>query len=261
MNPSRTHQGSVPIGLLIVTSIIALLAITIGLNLATNVRSAFADAPTGTISASVSGTTVNLSGTWNFVGCKPENKSKVVGFGLFLAGNNPIAGPSLDTTMHFADPFGQNPCTSTSGTWSDVHTLTAGSHEICVVFYDPHVKNFDKSGDHSLVLTGPQRNKDNSFEKNLNSFPAGTCVGVVVPPSPPPPPGSPGPAGPPGPTAPPAVAQAVSAPAQLPTTGGEPTAAVGSLVGPLGLAVASFLLLGGGIAAARATRRRKEGRE
>lgn len=254
MNRRRLHFASATGGLLVFASLLSLLAIVVGANLFANVSPAFADAPTGSVSASVSGTTVNLSGSWNFAACEPENKKKVVGFAIFIDGNTPIAGPSLDSQMHFASPFGSNPCTSTPGTWSDSHTLAPGSHQICGVFYDPHVGKFDDTGGHSLILAGPDRNDDNSFEKNAGAFPQGTCLDVVVPP----------PAlatSSPVTAAQPQAQSAVAAPARqagvpqaLPDGGGEPSAGVAGLGQPtivlavlaltliVGLATASSLL-------------------
>ena len=247
MNRRRLHFASATGGLLVFASLVSLLAVAVGASLFADVSPAFADAPTGTVSAAISGTTVSLSGSWNFPACEQENKKKVVGFGVFIDGNTPIAGPSLDSQMHFAIPFGSNPCTNTPGTWSDSHTLAPGSHQVCVVFYDPHVGEFDETGDHSLILAGPDRNNDNSFEKNGDAFPQGTCLNIAVP-SP-----APAQAAPPSPPVIAPQAQAAAAapaaagvPQALPNGGGEPANGVAALGDPaIVLAVLALTLIVG----------------
>jgi hypothetical protein len=133
--------------------------------------------PTSIVAADQGGGSVSFSGTWSWPGCGGSNN--LVGFALFVSPNNPATeGAPLDARVEVM-PGG---CQGTSGTWGpDTHSLSPGNYTVCVVMYDVHSVNIGGTGAHSDDPDGSDRNKDNSWDNNLNMFQPEGCGVVVVP--------------------------------------------------------------------------------
>lgn len=141
---------------------------------------------------------LSASGTYSSA---PTGGSKRVGFALFIDGANPVTPGvgSLDgvdtNTMHVLPTP-----TTASGAWSDnSHTLVTAPATVCVVIYDVHTDKIGDDGNHSDIPAGSDRNEDNSYERNHDSFPADSCVTPTIvsnPPSTPPTGGGPSGGGP-----------------------------------------------------------------
>lgn len=121
---------------------------------------------TGSISATFNTSTGLLSVSGTYVGA-PTGGNKSVGLGLFINGATPSSpgSGSLDgintNTMHILG-------TSSSGSWSDDHTLSLEStpSQICAVIYDVDSNKIGQSNGKNDIPAGSNRNTDNSYENN-----------------------------------------------------------------------------------------------
>ncbi len=176
--------------------VIGLLALLLAAALIIVPFPARADSPTPTsISAVYNVVTgqLDVEVMWEFDIC-PDSK-KGVGIAIFIDGSNPVSPStgSLDgvdtNTMHVVTV----PCTSSSGTFSDTHSLPPAATPaiVCAVVYDPHVDDVGEDSGHNDIPAGSDRNTDNSYEKKIGSKPedsysAEACVAMflVVPETP-----------------------------------------------------------------------------
>ena len=83
-------------------------------------------------------------------------------------GQSYLVGTPNDNTVHTNGDCGAPGGPGVQGTWGPIsHTYAApGQYEVCVVTYDIHRGDEGKVGGHGLIAGGPDRNKDNSVEKN-----------------------------------------------------------------------------------------------
>ena len=145
---------------------------------------------------------LTLAGTGTFSAC--PNKDKAVGFAIFINGANPVNpgsgaldGVGVVNSMHPANMSNYVfPCQSPYTWGPDSHAVATPPSIACVVIYDVHEGDLPpKTGGHSTVGAGSNRNDDNSFEKNGDSYPSGACATPSVPtPTPAPSPTPPAPA-------------------------------------------------------------------
>jgi hypothetical protein len=149
-----------------------------------------------TINATYSNGVLTASGTYTWSEC-PSSK-KAAAFAIFVDGASPdspgtgaLYGADDPDTMRPVDMTGYVfPCV-TSGDWGpDMHPLPSAPQQVCVVLYDVHDDNDDKlppkTGKHSTVGAGTDKNKDNSYNKSGPSKPAdsygpGACTVPVAP--------------------------------------------------------------------------------
>ncbi len=131
---------------------------------------------------------LTVSGTYSGAPCDNEKRP---GFAIFIDGNNPKSGASLEgaentNTVHLL-PL---PCNS-SGGWTDTHILDVAPSIVCVAMYDVYGNESDNDDDdddeqlHNDIPAGSDRNKDNSYEKESEdkpkkSYGANSCTSPFV---------------------------------------------------------------------------------
>ncbi|MBI4469533.1 MAG: HYR domain-containing protein, partial [Acidobacteria bacterium] len=116
-----------------------------------------------------SGTGVlTVSGTYEGATC---NANKSVGYALFINGSDPInpGTGSLDgagtNTMHLLPA----PCSS-SGSWSDTHTLASAPSTVCIVLYEVNNNRIGLDNGLNDIAAGANHNTSNSFEQNGSTY-------------------------------------------------------------------------------------------
>ena len=174
---------------------------------------AAADAPDITgATATVTGNTVTISGSWAWTTHHSDCNTDRAGAGISVDWNDPNAAGNHVTTLNgvsidVGTPTDNNVHTTSGGTGTGFtcgtfngsyntgafggisHTYTGAlPATICALAYDVHGKNGVPSGIKDTTAGGANHNDDNSAEKN-GATPAGnTCAAIPVTPPPPPPP-------------------------------------------------------------------------
>ena len=126
---------------------------------------------------------LTTSGTYSWGPC--PQAGKFVGFAIFINGATPVSpgtgaldGSGAVNTMHPANMSSYVTCAATGSWGPDSHTLASAPTSVCVVMYDVHSDVMPpKTGSHSTVGAGSNRNDDNSYEKNspTNSYSSLSC--------------------------------------------------------------------------------------
>ena len=152
------------------------------------VATVFADAANpDTVNVQIDGSTVTLSGSWSWfsrqhLGCDAAT-DRMVGWAVDWGDpNDPgnqvgtsgfFVGTATDNAVHSAFDCGSiNADDFPVGTWGPIsHTYTeSGDYDVCVLMYDIHRTGQDhhivQTGNHGLIASGPDRNRDNSAETN-----------------------------------------------------------------------------------------------
>ena len=138
------------------------------------------------ISATVSGSSVEVSGTWSWKASGNDSVPSYVGYAIswgdVTSGNDVGSyhiGDGTAATNVVLQPT--SPDQGTSGSWGPVsHVYAApGTYTVCSIIYDlGEVKPFPASGQESLVAGGPNRNPDNSVDNGYE--PGAQCTRVEI---------------------------------------------------------------------------------
>ena len=138
--------------------------------------------------------TVQASGSWTWGEMATASKLSYAGFALDWGdtttgnavpkpgGGDYHIGDGTAATNVVMHPT--SPAQGAAGTWGPVsHTYAqSGTYMVCVVVYDlGEVTPFKTSGYHGLTAGGPNRNTDNSAEKNSTGSTSCVSLDVVVP--------------------------------------------------------------------------------
>jgi hypothetical protein len=138
--------------------------------------------------------TVQASGSWTWGEMATASKLSYAGFALDWGdtttgnavpkpgGGDYHIGDGTAATNLVMHPT--SPAQGAAGTWGPVsHTYAqSGTYMVCVVVYDlGEVTPFKTSGYHGLTAGGPNRNTDNSAEKNSTGSTSCMSLDVVVP--------------------------------------------------------------------------------
>jgi Ca2+-binding RTX toxin-like protein len=137
-----------------------------------------ADVPTPTaVTGTATGKTLKLTGTWSWGrACDGREVGVAVDWNDPTQPGNPVGsvevGTPSDNNVHLGNPKW---CGKT-GTWGPLsHTYPSSVTQVtvCVVLYDVDSKSIGSSGAHGTVAGGPNRNDDNSMDKDGVCFSSG----------------------------------------------------------------------------------------
>ncbi|HVA85453.1 MAG TPA: hypothetical protein VNF73_03930 [Candidatus Saccharimonadales bacterium] len=147
----------------------------------------------GTITASISGFTATVSGTWTWSSQKAPCTDRWVGWAINwddpVDAGNPVSngysvGTATDNTVHTnqdcgsAIPGGKG----VQGSWGSLsHTYPrAGTYTVCAVMYDIHIDKGRPTDPKSVVAGGSGRNTDNSVDGSHESPGGPGCTSVTI---------------------------------------------------------------------------------
>ena len=178
---SRTFRQRVQVAVAGTASLVLALVAVVGL----------ASAHTGkpaSITASVSGNSVTVQGTWTWNSQATATAKYKIGYAIDWGD---VTSGNAVSTFHIGDGTAAtnvvlsnvSPSSGASGSWGPTgHTYTApGTYTICVIMYDigPVLATSQPtSGQFSSVAGGTGHNPDNSVEENMT--PATQCTQVQV---------------------------------------------------------------------------------
>jgi len=138
------------------------------------------------ISATVDGMSVQVSGTWSWTAEASDPVPSYIGYALSwgdVSSGNDVGpyhiGDGTAATNVVRQPT--SPAQGSSGTWGPVSHVyaAAGTYTICSIIYDlGEVKPFPATGQESLVAGGPDGNPDNSVDNGAT--PGARCATVTV---------------------------------------------------------------------------------